>query len=107
MSLIGNIDGIPLFTSQQEAELWGSQYNIKGFHTHTLLGQLGYMAGNSHVDIQNANLNVVANPLQPIQVRQATASGAVGQQSVSTGGVSTASINVSSGGSSSSSSGGY
>ena len=39
MSLIGNIDNIPLFTSIAEAELWGSQYGITGYHTHTLLGQ--------------------------------------------------------------------
>ena len=72
MSLIGNIDGIPLFTTRQEAELWGRQYNINGFHTHVLLGQLGYMAGTTHQDIQNANLYVVSNPLNPIEVRQAT-----------------------------------
>ena len=108
MSLIGNIDGIPLFTSQEEAELWGSQYNIKGFHTHTLLGQLGYMAGNSHVDIQAANLNVVSNPLQPVQVRQATASGSVIPQAGSgTGGRSTAAMGSSSSGGSSGGGGGY
>ena len=28
MSLIGNIDNIPVFTSIAEAELWGSQYNL-------------------------------------------------------------------------------
>ena len=72
MSLIGNIDGIPLFTTRQEAELWGRQYNINGFHTHVLLGQLGYMAGNSHVDIQAANLNIVTTPLDPLEVRSAT-----------------------------------
>ena len=102
MSLIGNIDGIPLFTSKEEAELWGSQYNIQGFHTHTLLGQLGYMAGNSHMDIQAANLNVVSNPLTPVQVRQATASGSV-QARTGTGGVSTGTMST---GSSSSSGGG-
>ena len=73
MSLIGNIDGIPLFTTRQEAELWGRQYNINGFHTHVLLGQLGYMAGFSHADIQAANLNVVSTPLDPLQVRATTA----------------------------------
>ena len=103
MSLIGNIDGIPLFTSQAEAELWGSQYNIRGFHTHTLLGQLGYMAGNSHNDIQAANLNVVSNPLTPVQVRQATAPGAAAQVTTGTGGTSTATMST---GSSSSSGGG-
>ena len=72
MSLIGNIDGIPVFTTRQEAELWGKQYNINGFHTHVLLGQLGYMAGNSHADIQAANLNIVSTPLTPLEVRSAT-----------------------------------
>jgi uncharacterized membrane protein YgcG len=74
MSLIGNIDNIPLFTTIAEAELWGSQYGITGYHTHTLLGQLGYMAGTTHADITAANLNVVTNPLTPSQVRRASAS---------------------------------
>ena len=74
MSLIGNIDNIPLFTTIAEAELWGSQYGITGYHTHTLLGQLGYMAGTTHADITAANLNVVTNPLTPSQVRTASAS---------------------------------
>mgnify|MGYP001187380806 CR=1 FL=1 len=74
MSLIGNIDNIPLFTTLAEAELWGSQYGITGHHTHVLLGQLGYMAGTTHADITSANLNVVSNPLTPQQVRQASGS---------------------------------
>jgi hypothetical protein len=103
MSLIGNIDGIPVFTTRQEAELWGRQYNINGFHTHVLLGQLGYMAGFSHADIQAANLNVVANPLQPIQVRQATANAT----SIQTRYTSTPSVPSSSSSGGSSSGGGY
>ena len=99
MSLIGNIDGIPLFTTRQEAELWGRQYNINGFHTHVLSGQLGYMAGNSHVDIQAANLNVVANPLSPIEVRSATAN-ATSMQTRYTSAPSVPSSSSSSGGSS-------
>ena len=74
MSLIGNIDNIPVFTTIAEAELWGSQYNITGYHEHRLLGQLGYMAGNSHADITAANLNVVSNPVTPEQVRLASGS---------------------------------
>jgi len=103
MSLIGNIDGIPLFTTRQEAELWGRQYNINGFHTHVLLGQLGYMAGTTHQDIQNANLNVVSNPLNPIEVRQATLN-ATRMQTVYTPAPSTPSSSSSGG---SSSGGGY
>jgi len=105
MSLIGNIDGIPLFTTRQEAELWGRQYNISGFHTHVLLGQLGYMAGFSHADIQAANLNVVANPLQPIEVRQTTINATNMQAQQST--IAASSSFSSSGGSSSGGGGGY
>ena len=74
MSLIGNIDNIPVFTSVAEAELWGSQYNITGHHTHTILGVTGYMAGTTHADITSANLNVVVNPITPQQLIQATGS---------------------------------
>jgi hypothetical protein len=74
MSLIGNIDNIPVFTSVAEAELWGSQYNITGHHTHTILGVTGYMAGTTHADITSANLTVVVNPITPQQLMQATGS---------------------------------
>jgi|TARA_Y100000114_G_scaffold121389_1_gene116560 hypothetical protein len=74
MSLIGNIDNIPVFTSIAEAELWGSQYNITGHHTHTILGVTGYMAGTTHADITSANLTVVVNPITPQQLMQATGS---------------------------------
>jgi len=97
MSLIGNIDNIPLFTTIAEAELWGSQYGITGYHTHTLLGQLGYMAGTTHADITAANLNVVTNPLTPSQVRRASRSNVT----------TTFSSGYSSSGSSSSGGGGY
>ena len=74
MSLIGNIDNIPVFTSIAEAELWGSQYNITGHHTHTILGVTGYMAGTTHADITSANLTVVVNPITPQQLMNATGS---------------------------------
>ena len=51
MSLITHIDGIPLFTTIAEAELWGSQYNLSGYHTHNVLGQTGYMGGKTHEEI--------------------------------------------------------
>ena len=87
MSLIGNIDNIPVFTSIAEAELWGSQYNITGHHTHTILGVTGYMAGTTHADITSANLTVVVNPITPQQLMTATGSSSsptpVAQQSSS------------------------
>ena len=86
MSLIGNIDNIPVFTNIAEAELWGRQYGITGYHTHTLLGQTGYMAGNSHADIRAANLNVVLNAPTPTEVRQASGAPASTFTGTTTGG---------------------
>jgi len=54
MSLITHIDNIPLFTTILEAENWGSQYGLSGYHQHTVLGQIGYMGGTNHNEIVNA-----------------------------------------------------
>ena len=51
MSLITHIDRVPLFTTVEEAEAWGSQYSLTGNHEHTVLGQFGYMGGSSHEEI--------------------------------------------------------
>jgi hypothetical protein len=53
MSYLGKIDNMPLYSTVQEALLYGKQYNITTYHTHTLNGQLGYMAG-SHDTLQSA-----------------------------------------------------
>ena len=51
MSLLAMIDGIPLFSTVEEALAWGQTYGITGSHTHNYQGQVGYMAGNTHSDI--------------------------------------------------------
>jgi len=54
MSLIAHIDNVPLFSTIQEAEAWADQYNLKGYHEHNVLGQVGYMGGEKHMDIVTA-----------------------------------------------------
>ena len=66
MSLVINIDGIPLYSTIEEAEAWASNYGITGYHTHTHNGVIGYMGGTSHVEI-----NAVINS-QPVINRPAT-----------------------------------
>tara|TARA_R110002012_G_scaffold50839_1_gene131500 strand:- start:41 stop:490 length:450 start_codon:yes stop_codon:yes gene_type:complete len=61
MSLLGQIDNVPLYSTIEEAEIWGSQYNLTGYHTHFFEGNLGYMGGDSHVAITTAVLNGVQN----------------------------------------------
>ena len=61
MSLLGQIDNLPLYSTIEEAETWGSQYNLTGYHTHFFEGNLGYMGGDSHVAITAAVLNGIQN----------------------------------------------
>ena len=51
MSLITHIDNVPLFTTIAEAETWGDQYGLSGYHEHEVLGQTGYMGGETHEEI--------------------------------------------------------
>jgi hypothetical protein len=57
MSLIAYIDKVPLFSTIEEAEAWASQYNLTGYHEHEVLGQVGYMGGEKHIDIVAAMIN--------------------------------------------------
>ena len=43
MALIGSIDGVPLFTTPQEAIAWAVANGTTGFHEHMFEGQVGYM----------------------------------------------------------------
>ena len=52
MSLITLIDNIPLYTTIEEANIWGSQYNMTGYHTHIYNSITGYMPGENHDEIK-------------------------------------------------------
>ena len=73
MSLITHIDKVPLFTTIAEAELWAEQYGLTGYHEHEVLGQLGYMGGNNHVEIQIAMIGGVVNIVSAQQMKTAAA----------------------------------
>ena len=73
MSLITHIDKVPLFTTIAEANLWAMQYGLVGYHEHEVLGQLGYMGGNNHIEIQIAMIGGVVNTVTAQQVRTAAA----------------------------------
>ena len=48
MSVLTTINGIPLFSTLQEAMAWAVGNNVSGYHTHTYEGQTGYMGGATH-----------------------------------------------------------
>jgi len=76
MSLITHIDNVPLFTTIAEAETWGDQYGLSGYHQHTVLGQAGYMGGETHEEIVMA---MVGGTVQTrINVSQSTPSSSGG-----------------------------
>jgi len=48
MSVLKTINSIPVFSTVERAEMWGKQFGLTGYHTHTVLGQTGYMGGQDH-----------------------------------------------------------
>ena len=48
MSVLTVIDGIPLFSTVQEALIWGKARRLNGVHQHKYNDQIGYMGGASH-----------------------------------------------------------
>lgn len=70
MTLITLIDNIPLYSSVEEAETWGSQYGLQGYHTHNYVATTGYMGGESHAEIMQAISNGIVNFLTPSQLTQ-------------------------------------
>ena len=51
MALIQVIDGVPAYSTIEEALAYGATYNISGYHTHIVSGQTAYMAGTTHDEI--------------------------------------------------------
>ena len=68
MSLLTVIDGVPLYTTIEEADIYGSQYNLTGHHTHVYNGVTGYMSGVDHVTITAALALGIQNFLTPQQL---------------------------------------
>ena len=48
MAIIGNIDGLPIYDSKEEALVWGKRNVLTGYHTHNMNGKVGYMGGEDH-----------------------------------------------------------
>mgnify|MGYP003123695523 CR=1 FL=1 len=95
MAILTTINGIPLFSTVQEALAWAQQNGLSGYHTHTYQGSVGYMGGYTHAQatpmvtasnvrrntsrrVINANTRQVVSPVamsQPRVNRPSTSSG--------------------------------
>ena len=74
MSVIGNIAGVPLFTTVQETLSWASSMGLSGYHMHNLNGQRGYMGGVNHQQATGMPLNTNAPPTGGSSVPSGSAS---------------------------------
>ena len=70
MSLLTIIDQVPLYSTIEEALIWGTQYNITGYHTHVYNGVTGYMPGQNHEQITSSLAGGIINFLTPQQLAQ-------------------------------------
>tara|TARA_R100001530_G_scaffold97196_1_gene67573 strand:+ start:232 stop:525 length:294 start_codon:yes stop_codon:yes gene_type:complete len=76
MSLLTTIDGMPLYTTKQEALEWVDAYNgnrwvvnkLSGYHAHDFQGKVGYMGGATHTTTQES---VVPTPT-PVSISTPT-----------------------------------
>ena len=59
MALMTTIDGIPLYTTEQEAIDWAISNGLSGIHQHIYKEQVGYMGGDTH-EIAVAGAPIVA-----------------------------------------------
>jgi hypothetical protein len=46
--ILTTIDGMPLFSTIQEALAWAASNGLSGYHMHQYQGQTGYMGGATH-----------------------------------------------------------
>lgn len=48
MAILTTIDGIPLYSTVQEALAYAAANGLSGYHTHIYQGTTGYMGGTTH-----------------------------------------------------------
>ena len=77
MSVLTSIDGIPLFSTQQEALDWASSRRLTGFHTHVYRNITGYMGGVNHSNATTGRFINTRTP-QPIPTRSSGGGGSGG-----------------------------
>ena len=84
MAVITRMNGIPLFSSIQEALRWGKFNRLKGgYHIHYWEGRKGYMGGNNHSELANRRpmkfdaalaarqkARLIVSPATPVQPEQ-------------------------------------
>tara|TARA_R100000935_G_scaffold40069_1_gene61604 strand:+ start:459 stop:719 length:261 start_codon:yes stop_codon:yes gene_type:complete len=81
--ILTTIDGIPLFSSLEEALQWGADRGLIGSHTHTFNGEVGYMGGATH---NNATTQFSSSVTTSTNTSSSRVSGGGGSSGGSSGG---------------------
>ena len=68
MALLTRINGIPLYSTVNEALAYAEAENLQGYHTHRYKNIVGYMGGVTHEKSRQSSGNLLA--AQPIQDTQ-------------------------------------
>jgi hypothetical protein len=55
MAILTTINGVPLYSTLQEAVEYATQNNLSGYHTHVYNGVIGYMGGATHGQASTAS----------------------------------------------------
>ena len=73
MALLTRINGIPLYSTVNEALAYAEAENLQGYHTHRYKNIVGYMGGVTHEKSkQSSGSLIAAQPTQAIQPVQQT-----------------------------------
>ena len=73
MALLTRINGIPLYSTVNEALAYAEAEGLQGYHTHRYKNIVGYMGGVTHEKSkQSSGSLIAAQPTQAIQPVQQT-----------------------------------
>ena len=83
MAVLTTIDGVPLYSTVQEALDYAASVGLTGYHTHIYQGTTGYMGGATHGAAATPSSGFQQNIQQidgidPAQTQQNTTSGGGG-----------------------------
>ena len=73
MALLTTINGIPLYSTVNEALAYAEREELQGYHTHRYKNIVGYMGGVTHEQSKKSSGSLIAaQPTQAIQPVQQT-----------------------------------
>ena len=74
MALLTRINGIPLYSTVNEALAYAEAEGLQGYHTHRYKNIVGYMGGVTHEKSKQSSGSLITAPppqtIQPVQQTQ-------------------------------------